>query len=133
MKRRCDYCGKAYEAKTKRSRYHSDACRKAADRHPERKAVEREAAAEEMVPGAVVAATRVELDAAGRTSSALGQAALAVALKIDGGVAETGSAFATLVKELRATLAAALGNTEVEGDIVDELKQQRQKRHRAAR
>jgi hypothetical protein len=55
----------------------------------------------------VTYAARVELRRVDVESSAVGQAVLALARRIDGGTAENGSALAALVKEFRASLAAA--------------------------
>ena len=66
------------------------------------------------VAASVVAATRVELAAAGRLSTHLGQAALALADRIDNARAVMG--FAALVKEYRDTMRVALEDVEVNDD-----------------
>lgn len=55
----------------------------------------------------VMAATRAELEAVGQASSALGVAALKLAVRLDGS-ADTGAGRASLNREWRATLDAAL-------------------------
>jgi hypothetical protein len=73
-------------------------------------------------------AVRRELDVAGRGASALGQAALLLAERIDAGT-DTGSVVAALSRELRATLEAATrAASPRRPDRVDELRQRRQRR-----
>ena len=87
----------------------------------------------ERTSGRQVAAVRAELDAAHRTESALGMAALALAERVDRGLMETGSAFAALVREMRATLAEALKDAERAGDGVDEIRERRERKMARAR
>lgn len=78
----------------------------------------------------VAAATRNELAEADRLDTALGQAALALAARIDA-AKDTGSALAAAVKQLQVTLAAATTGTA--GGALSRLDQLRarrdQKRH----
>lgn len=78
----------------------------------------------------VVGATKAELDQAGRRDTALGQAALALAGRIDAGM-DTGSSLAAAVKQLQATLAAATAGAEGAGlSRLDQMRARRdQKRH----
>ena len=57
--------------------------------------------------GPVAVATRRELDAGGRLESMLGQAALALAARLDSRQ-DTGAGLASVTKELRSTMGAAL-------------------------
>lgn len=73
--------------------------------------------------GAVVA----ELTAAGRLDSSAGQAAVALARRIDDG-AESSSGLAALTREMRAAMAEALSRVEASGDALDELLARREAR-----
>jgi hypothetical protein len=138
MQRACESCGRSYEAKTKRSRFCQDQrCvrerargRKRVQRHPPATVVELRAAKKEPLPSSVTAATVAELDAAGRVGSALGQAALALARRLDESSADTGSSVASMVKELRATITEAVRSGQGAADPVDELRERRSKRLR---
>lgn len=118
--RDCDVCGTRYEAKRPSSKYCSARCRNRKARHglPDADVVH--------LPGrgdaaSVVSATRAELAEAGRLDTHLGQAALALAERIDNAKAVMG--FAALVKELRDTMQAALANVEREADTADEIRE----------
>lgn len=78
--------------------------------------------------GSVFEATRTELRAAGSLDSALGQAALRLALLVDMQGPMSGSAAATLVKEWRVTLAEAVKQQAVPTSLVDELRKRREQR-----
>lgn len=119
----CEQCGGPMVGKTMRARYCSSTCR--SHKAKGRPASKPKRAAKPGV-GAMVEAVRAELAAAGQESSALGAAALALAMRVDHGSSETGSAFAVLVKELRATLAVALVGATSVGDGVDELERRRE-------
>jgi hypothetical protein len=69
-----------------------------------------------------------ELRAASKETTALGQACLAVAQRIDHAQNESGSALAAMTRELRASLEAALKVTAPVGDVLDELARARQER-----
>jgi hypothetical protein len=69
----------------------------------------------------LVAATRAELEAADRLGSAFGQAALALAVRVESG-RDTGAAVAALTRELRASLDAALANARAAGSPLDAAK-----------
>lgn len=72
-------------------------------------------------------ATLAALEEAGRTDTPAGRAALLLARRLDMTTADTGSSIAALVREHRATLAAALANAQT-GDRVDELKERRDRK-----
>jgi hypothetical protein len=71
----------------------------------------------------LVVATKVELEAAGRLDSVLGQQALRLAQQMSG--FETGGGMAALSRELRATMAEATRGAAVAADPLDELKARR--------
>jgi hypothetical protein len=99
-------CGTVFEAKHPRARYCSDRCRK----RPQRGAKPAAAASFVAAPrriGAVEAATAAELEAVGRLNSSLGAQCLTLARRLDMPGMDTGSAMASVSRELRATLAEA--------------------------
>jgi hypothetical protein len=136
MKRDCDACGRRYAAKTKRSRYCADVeCRRRRERSRKRRGggevIELSGAkvAPRLGEGSIAAAARAELEAAGRAESWLGQAAIALAGRLDASTDDTGSSFAALSREYRATMADALKDAKAELDSVDELGERRRRRH----
>jgi hypothetical protein len=77
----------------------------------------------------VVDATRAELEAASALDSAAGRVALALAALIDDSTVATGSAAATLAKEMRAALGEAKQSAPmVVADPLDELELRRVRR-----
>ena len=137
MRKQCAECPEMFEAKRPNAQYCSPRCRKRAQRngHTEERAEARtipmpsrpDDPAED---GPVTAATRAELAAAGREGSALGQAALAAARRIDTPTADSGSAIASLIREHRAARAEALDGVTGVVDPLDELRVRRDaKRH----
>lgn len=103
----CDSCGTTFTARHPRARWCSDRCRKRGQQVGEvvaLPAADPEAAA---TAGPVEAATAKALAEAERIDTPLGQAALALARRIDQPGIDTGSAVAALVRQLEATLATA--------------------------
>lgn len=112
-------CGKSFTATRANAKYCSDRCRKRTKRSgadvvsmPPRSDDEESTEPTAQKMGPVETAAHRELLAADRVGSFLGQTALATARKIDDGVTETGSAFSSLSKELRATMLEALRGTK---------------------
>ena len=122
----CEQCGRGIDGKSSRARFCSSTCR--ARRAEGAEPVHVDAPRPHRTTGRQVAAVTAELEAAGRSSSALGVAALVLAERVDGGSQETGAAFAALVKALRETLTAALAEAEASGDGVDEIRQRRERK-----
>jgi hypothetical protein len=77
----------------------------------------------------VTEALRAELDRAGQADSVLGRAALGLAQRIDASVVDTGSSYAALQRELRATLEVLAGQLQP-ASAVDELRARREARLR---
>lgn len=100
-------------------RYSSETCRK----RVQRGGVAAAPVQPVTVSTSTVEAVRAELEAAGRTHTHLGAAALALAERIDAATAVMG--FAALVKELRATMEAAVAGVREAADPVDELRARR--------
>jgi hypothetical protein len=131
--RACDSCGSLYQPHRSTSRYCSGTCRKRAQRSGLARPVAERAPAPAaprggQPVGTLHAAVLAELKAAGRDTSALGQACLALATRIDFGQSETGSALASLTRELRGSLSAALETAAGAPDALDELAEARRKR-----
>jgi hypothetical protein len=126
----CEACGGSFEPKNTLGRYCKRAdCVRARARDRKRRQlgmVVPMRPSEQGADSALVAAVRAELDDAGRTGSVLGQQALHIATRLEAGEA-LGSAVASLHKELRATMEAALKTAEVAGPV-DELRRKRAER-----
>jgi hypothetical protein len=71
-------------------------------------------------PDAVLTATRAELTAAGRLNTYLGATALVLAERIDQSTGGTG--LASLARQLRQTMSAALAGVKVTADPLDQLR-----------
>lgn len=137
MRKSCAVCGTEFEAKRAAAKYCGQTCRQRAHRRPEAASDAKvlplppETTSEPapvMVGGRLAAATAAELDQAGRLETAVGQAALALAARIDGGIRETGAALAALVREHRATLAEAVRGAAKAADPLDELRARRERK-----
>ena len=130
MERRCDCCRTRYTPRSPLSRYCSSRCAKRA----QRTGLSRSAAEPAVVTavpsgaGAVEAAVRGALEAAGRLSAPLGQTALVLAHRLDTPDGESGSALASVAKQLTATLAAATADVRQAGDLLTELRARRDRK-----
>lgn len=130
MQKSCDVCGVDFDGHPA-AKYCGPTCRKRAQRRPGGvAAAPTSSVPEEETDGAVTAATLKELREARRVDTALGQSALALARRIDGAARDSGASLASLAREHRATLAAALADAESAADPIDELRARRDgKRH----
>jgi hypothetical protein len=136
MQKSCAVCRKPFEAKRPAAKYCGQTCRQRAHRRPDAAAESKvlELPAEptsELAPavgGSVTAATVAELEAAGRLETALGQAAVALARRIDAGASEPGSSFASLVRQHGATLTEAVKDAKTAVNPLDELKSRRERK-----
>lgn len=126
MRRDCDSCGAAYDAKRPNSQFCSESCRKKAARGTSSPRIEPIAPVADAVTS-TRSRVQAELEAGGRSETYLAAAALALADRIDQATAVMG--FAALVKELRATMDAALAGVKVVGDPVDELRARRDRKY----
>lgn len=120
MRRLCSVCGLHFEAKRKDAVTCSASCR-SRKRH--------------IVPpsdpaaNSLVKATQAELETAGKLDTMLGQQALALAARMSG--SESVAGIASLSKELRTVMAAAIGTSPavptpgVAADVVDEVRARR--------
>jgi hypothetical protein len=135
----CQVCGKEFEAARRTAKFCGSGCRVKAHRAPGTTAPAAPAAApaassEEPapqlpIPGGLYEATERELQAAGRTHTAGGQAALVLAGMLDNrSPLDGGSAIAAMIREHRNTLAAAVAGAQKSADPLDELAEQRNRR-----
>jgi hypothetical protein len=140
LKKNCEVCGKPFDAKRRTAKYCSNEHRVQAQRGaatgtatvvalgvapapPADSRRERES-------GPLESAARTELEAVGRAETLAGGVVLALARRIDqAGPDDTGSGFAALTKELRASLAAAVAGAE-QSDEVDRVRKQREEKRR---
>lgn len=128
MVRPCEQCGSGFEAKSPAARFCGARCRKASSRGtaPTTSVTPVTFGAPGVTGKSTVQACRDELEAGGRSETFLGAAALALADRVDNATAVMG--FAALVKELRATMAAAMAGVQVTADEVDELRARRDRK-----
>ena len=130
MERPCDSCGAPYSAKSPLSRYCSSRCAKRA----QRTGLSRSAAEPAVVAavpsgaGAVEAAVRDALEAAGRLSAPAGQVALVLARRLDAPGGESGSGLASVARQLAVTVAAVTSNVPSADDLLDELRIRRDRK-----
>ena len=137
MQRACDSCGASYEAKRKNSRFCSGTCRVRASRGAVTPAVRASVSSlpppvvepEESSLGLVVA-VRQELEDAHRLETSLGQASLALAVRLES-KGDTGAAVASLNRELRATLAEAVKGAHVAKSTLQSYRDELAARRRA--
>lgn len=124
----CEQCGTAFEAKTSRARFCGSGCRA-------RKAegVKPAAGRRRVKPWdrRILLAVSRQLADAGRGSTALGLMAVDLARTL-GDPDLSGSARATVARELRATLTEALEGARRKDNPVDALKQRRDAKFAAA-
>ena len=137
MEATCARCAQTFSTSSRRARFCSAKCRTQATRarakgEAETLAVQAKPkrtrkAKPEAVPTGTLGAVVSELQAAGRLDSSAGQAAVALARRIDDG-AESSAGLAALTRELRAAMAEALARAEAAGDALDELRARREAR-----
>ncbi len=117
--RTCAACGGSLEGRPGKTRFCDPTCRKRGSRRPETPV-----AAEAPDSGGLFEALRRELAEAGRLETALGQQAIALAVKLSSPF-DTGSAMAAVSRELRAVREEALRGAEQVADPLDELRLRR--------
>jgi hypothetical protein len=130
MQRACDSCRTSYTAKSPLSRYCSSRCAKRAQRTGLARFAA-EPAVVAVVPsgaGAVEAAVRGALEAAGRLSAPLGEVALVLARRLDAPGGESGSGLASVAKQLAVTLAAVGSDVRPADDLLDDLRIRRDRK-----
>jgi hypothetical protein len=137
MEKDCARCGKPFESRQSAARFCSKVCRNQANRAraqgqpeslaPKPKRARKPKAQTEDFPTGTLGAVIAELTAAGRLQTSAGQAAIALASRIDAG-AESSSGLAALTREMRAAMAQATANVAQAGDALDELRAKREAR-----
>jgi ABC-type transporter Mla subunit MlaD len=137
MDQTCARCGGTFDAKRPAARFCSVRCRNQASRaraqgQPESiappakpKRTRKPKAADS--PSGTLGAVMAELTDAGRLQTSAGQAAIALATRIDAG-AESSAGLAALTRELSARMAEATANVAQAGDALDELRAKREAR-----
>jgi len=128
MNKICGDCGLTFEAKRATAKYCGERCRKRAQRRPPALIAPSPAIDEPASIGPTALATTAELELAGRLDTAVGQAAVILARRIDASSGETGSSLASLVREHRAALAEAMRDSEGKADPLDELRTRRERK-----
>lgn len=129
MQRNCDGCGRSYEAKRKTSRYCGSLCRTRASRAGESKPKivglpgAAELAGQTADAPTFVGSVQFELEQAGRLNTVLGQQAIVLAEQMLRPI-NTGASVASLSKEFRAVMAAAMDGAKVEVDPVALLQEE---------
>jgi len=131
VQRNCDGCGRSYEAKRKTSRYCGSLCRTRASRAGESKpkivglppAGAAELAGQTAVAPTFVGSVQLELEQAGRLNTVLGQQAIVLAEQMLRPI-NTGASVASLSKEFRAVMVAAMDGAKVEVDPVTLLQEE---------
>jgi hypothetical protein len=121
MGRSCAGCGESIEQRHPSAKYCSDTCRQRGSRKG------RQAASVDSAEPPLVAAVRRELQAAGRLDGVLGQQAVELARQMASPF-DTGSARASVSRELRAVMAEALADAPAADDALDELTQRRMRK-----
>lgn len=138
MERSCGSCGKPLVSENPRARYCGVTCRANASKRrsagvqvlrasvgaPASRSTAPLEGQADGADGPVAARTRRELAEAGREDSALGQAALVMAWRLDQR-ADTASAMAAGLKQLEATLSSAVRGATVVSSPLDELRARR--------
>ena len=141
MEATCARCAQTFSTSSRRARFCSPKCRTQATRarargeaesvavpsKPKPKRTRKPAPLEADAPVGALGAVLAELRVAGRLDSSAGQAAVALARRIDDG-AESSSGLAALTREMRAAMAEALSRVEASGDALDELRARREAR-----
>ena len=127
MKKNCEVCGGPFDAKRRTAKYCSNGCRVQAQRGSggESAPITALPTPQGASDGPVARSAREELAGAGREDTANGQLVLALARRIDAAEGESGASLAALVKEFRASLAAAVAGAETAADPLDELRMRR--------
>lgn len=132
----CATCGKPIDARHSKRKYCDDRCRKnkgkadVVELTPPADTTETPDAppAKDREPGPVEAATAAELEEAGKLGSALGQACIVLARRLDLSTFENGGALSALTARLEATLATVTkgtGKRTAPQSLRDELAERR--------
>jgi hypothetical protein len=122
VKRECDSCGTAFEAKRAHARWCSARCSKRGQRGALR--LPDPVTVVDVEP-VLVASVRADLVEAGVVDTPIGLQALHVAARMSGATADTGSSYAALSRELSRLLAEANVGALTKADPLDELQRRR--------
>jgi hypothetical protein len=122
-------CGTVFQARNPRAKFCSDRCRKRRQRGGDVITLP-DPATDQPPQGSVATATERELTEAGRLETALGQACMAMANRLDRPGVDTGSALAAVASRLESLLASATkgaGKPTSPQQLRDELAERRAK------
>ena len=129
-KRKCDECGQTFMAKTARAKFCKTACRVKWNRRPAAKAATAAAKEPQTAPaspvprvpdrGGLISQVAADLQKAGVLDTIPGRAALALAYRVESPM-ETGSAAASMTRELSRLVEEARGLAPKRQDGIDEL------------
>jgi len=126
QERKCDECGKPFTAKTARAKFCKTACRVKWNRRPAAKAATAAAKEPQAAPvappasGGLVSQVAADLAKAGVLDTIPGRSALALAYRVESPM-ETGSAAATMTRELSRLVEEARTLMPKQQDGIDEL------------
>jgi hypothetical protein len=127
--RNCVICQRPFKAQRPQARFCGSTCRVRAHRLPgavvPMKAQTPDVSQMGHLEDDLVAAVKAELAAAGCDGSSLGAQAIQLARRMAPGTFDTGSAYASLSKELRSVMAQAMAGATQAADPLDELKARR--------
>jgi len=126
----CESCGAVFEAARSDARFCGERCRKRAQRGAAGGPVRPVERLDDLPGPGLAAAVLAELEAAGRVDTAGGQSALTLARRIEDG-RDTGSAIASLNREMRATLAEAVKGAKVPLSSIESYRDELADRRRA--
>lgn len=133
MEATCAACGRSFEAKRSTAKFCGVTCRSRVHRAGTAGTVVAlpSPAQPRAQSSGLVGAIERELEAADRLDTVLGQQAVELAGRIVS-PASSGASVATLSKELRAVMAAAMEGVEVAADPLDELQRRRDAKYSAS-
>jgi hypothetical protein len=115
----CAVCSSGFEAKRSDAKYCGERCRKRAQRGTRLAKPKRSSRG-------LVEAVRSDLDAHNVLDTPAGEQAIAVAARMTGATADTGSSFAALSRELSRLRDEALAGASRKADPLDELAKRRE-------
>ena len=125
MTNACECCGREYTAKRSTSRFCSDLCRmrqRRSGRPPRLRVVESKPERLE-VPGSLLGSVMIALEEAKSLESPAGRLAVSLATRLeDPDSTDSGSAVASLSRELRAVLAEALARSSKSASPLDAIR-----------
>lgn len=128
----CECCGREYVAKRSTSRFCSDVCRMRSKRGgsaPKLRVVKAGDSPTRKHDSSLLGSVMIELEQMGHLETAGGRIAITLATRLDNpDSTDSGSAVASLTRELRAVLAELASRKVASADPMDELRRRREQR-----